>query len=498
VQRFGTFLSNMIMPNIPALIAWGLFTALFIDVGWLPNADLATMVGPAIHYLLPILIAVTGGSMVHGSRGAVVGAFATFGVIAGSDLLVAEFNLKLAEGEQPLGQIHMFIGAMIMGPLAAYVMKRLDALWEGKVKVGFEMLVNMFSAGITAFVMSIVGFFVLAPIVNKVMEGLGNMVETLVDNNLLPLTSIIIEPAKVLFLNNAVNHGVLTPLGINQSAETGKSILFLLEANPGPGVGLLIAYSIFGTGLAKSTAPAAAIIQFFGGIHEIYFPYVLMKPLTLLATIGGGMVGILTLTIFNAGLRAPAAPGSIIAVLIQTPGDSFVGVILSVLLAATTSFVIASIILRASRKSDESTDLTAATAQMESMKGKKSSVSGVLTDIETSKEEADEAREAATRSKPIHKIVFACDAGMGSSAMGASVLRNKIKKAGFPDVTVVNVAIANLVDDVDVIVTHQDLTPRARDKAPTAQHISVANFMSSPKDDEIVEELKITNATSST
>jgi len=295
-----------------------------------------------------------------------------------------------------------------------------------------------------------------------------------------------------------VNHGVLTPLGINQSAENGKSILFLLEANPGPGVGLLIAYSIFGTGLAKSTAPAAAIIQFFGGIHEIYFPYVLMKPLTLLATIGGGMVGILTLTIFNAGLRAPAAPGSIIAVLIQTPGDSFVGVILSVLLAATTSFVIASIILRASRRSDQNSDLAAATAQMEGMKGKKSAVSGVLTDIETSKEEADEAREAATRTKPIHKIVFACDAGMGSSAMGASVLRNKIKKAGFADVNVVNIAIANLVDDVDLIVTHQDLTPRARDKAPTAQHISVANFMSSPKYDEIVEELKVTNATSST
>jgi len=260
----------------------------------------------------------------------------------------------------------------------------------------------------------------------------------------------------------------------------------------------LIAYSIFGTGLAKSTAPAAAIIQFFGGIHEIYFPYVLMKPLTLIATIAGGMVGILTLTIFNAGLRAPAAPGSIIAVFLQTPGGSFVGVALSVLLAATTSFVIASIILRASRKSDESSDLSAATAKMEGMKGKKSAVSGVLTDIEAQKEEADEAREAATRSAPIHKIVFACDAGMGSSAMGASVLRNKIKKAGFADVTVVNIAIANLTDDVDLIVTHQDLTPRARDKAPSAQHVSVANFMNSPKYDEIVEELRETNGASTT
>ena len=475
------------MPNIAAFIAWGLVTALFIADGPFPvdriggfgAFDGAGLVQTMVRYMLPILIAAQGGRMVYGVRGAVVGVVATMGVIMAAP-------------------VPMFMGAMIMGPLAAWLMKKVDAIWDGKIKPGFEMLVNNFSAGILSAGVAIVAFYVFGPVIEGVSNALGNGVNWLIAHSLLPLASLIIEPGKVLFLNNAINHGVLTPLGINQSAETGQSILFLLEANPGPGVGLLIAYSIFGTGLAKSTAPAAAIIQFFGGIHEIYFPYVLMKPLTLIATIAGGMTGILTLTIFNAGLRAPAAPGSIIAVLIQTPGGSFVGVILSVLLAATVSFVIASIILRASRKSDQNSDLASATAQMESMKGKKSAVSGVLSDIEVSQEEADEAREAATRTKPIHKIVFACDAGMGSSAMGASVLRNKIKKAGFPDVTVVNVAIANLVDDVDVIVTHQDLTPRARDKAPTAQHISVANFMSSPKYDEIVEELKITNATSST
>ncbi len=486
VQKFGTFLSGMIMPNIAAFIAWGLITALFIEKGPFPIAVIggfgvdadgapnAGLVGPMVRFMLPILIAAQGGRMVYGVRGAVVGVVATMGVIMCTP--------------QP-----MFMGAMIMGPLTAWLMKKVDAIWEGKIKPGFEMLVNNFSAGILSAGVAVIAFYVFGPVIEGISTGLGNGVDWLIAHSLLPLASLIIEPAKVLFLNNAINHGVLTPLGINQSAETGKSILFLLEANPGPGVGLLIAYSIFGTGLAKSTAPAAAIIQFFGGIHEIYFPYVLMKPMTLIATIAGGMTGILTLTIFNAGLRAPAAPGSIIAVLIQTPGDSFVGVILSVLLAATVSFVIASIILRASRKGEDNSDLAAATAQMESMKGKKSSVSGVLTDIETAKEEADEAREAATRTKPIHKIVFACDAGMGSSAMGASVLRNKIKKAGFTDVTVVNIAIANLVDDVDLIVTHQDLTPRARDKAPSAQHVSVGNFMNSPKYDEIVEELKVTN-----
>jgi PTS system mannitol-specific IIC component len=352
------------------------------------------------------------------------------------------------------------------------------------------MLVNNFSAGIAAAALAVAGYFVFGGPIEAISTALGNGVDWLIDNSLLPLASLIIEPAKVLFLNNAINHGVLTPLGIQQAAEEGKSILFLLEANPGPGAGLLVAYAIFGTGVARNTAPAALIIQFFGGIHEIYFPFVLLKPLTILATIAGGMVGILTLVIFGAGLRAPAAPGSIIAVYAQTPGNSFVGVTFSVLLAAATSFLVGSVILRASRKTEEEGDLAAATAQMEGMKGKESSVSSMLTKVEED--------EAKSRTEPVRKIVFACDAGMGSSAMGASVLRNKLKKAGFEDVSVVNVAIANLDDTYDLVVTHQDLTLRAMDKTPSAQHVSVQNFMNSPKYDAIVEEVKHTNASEGT
>jgi PTS system mannitol-specific IIC component len=491
VQKFGTFLSGMIMPNIAAFIAWGFITAFFIETGWTPVAGLGGfgtndagdpnvgLVGPMIRYMLPLLIAMQGGRMVYGVRGGVVAVVATMGVIIST--------------EQP-----MFLGALIMGPFAAWVMKQLDRLWDGKIKPGFEMLVNNFSAGIASAALAVLGFFTFGPVIEAISKALGNGVDWLVDNGILPLASVIIEPAKVLFLNNAINHGVLTPLGVQQAAETGKSILFLLEANPGPGMGVLLAYCFFGTGMARSTAPAAAIIHFFGGIHEIYFPYVLMKPILLLGTIAGGMVGIGTLVVFDAGLRAPAAPGSIIAVLAQTPGNSFVGVILSVVLAAATSFVVCSLLLKMSRK--KSGDLTAATAEMEAMKGKKSSVSGVLTgdeDVvaaEERAEAAEEEHEARSRRRPIQNIVFACDAGMGSSAMGASVLRNKIKKAGFGDVTVTNQAIANLTDDVDLIVTHKDLTPRAQSMSPSAQHVSVDNFMNSPKYDAIVEELKVTNA----
>ena len=480
VQKFGTFLSGMIMPNIAAFIAWGFITAFFIETGWTPVAGIGGfgndaagapnvgLVGPMIRFMLPLLIAIQGGRMVYGVRGSVVGAVATMGVIISTP--------------QP-----MFLGAMIMGPLAAWCMKHVDKIWEGKIKPGFEMLVNNFSAGILAALLAVVAFFVFGPPIEAVSKAAGNGVDWLIDNSLLPLASLIIEPAKVLFLNNAINHGVLTPLGIQQATENGKSILFLLEANPGPGAGLLVAYAVFGTGVARNTAPAALIIQFFGGIHEIYFPYVLLKPLTILATLAGGMVGILTLVIFGAGLRAPAAPGSIIAVYAQTPGNSLVGVTLSVLLAAATSFLVASVILRASRKRDEEGDLAAATAQMEGLKGKESSVASMLTRVE--------ADEAQSRTEPIRKIVFACDAGMGSSAMGASVLRNKLKKAGFEDVSVVNVAIANLEDTYDLVVTHQDLTLRAMDRTPSAQHVSVSNFMNSPKYDAIVDEVQHTNAT---
>ena len=483
IQKVGTFMSGMIMPNIPALIAWGILTAFVIDVGWTPNAALATMVGPMIHYLLPILIAVQAGRMVYQDRGAVVAAIAVFGVIAGSDFLIAQFNAGLAEGEGELGQVHMFIGAMIMGPLAAWVMKHLDRLWEGKIKAGFEMLVNMFSAGIAGFGLGVLGFYVLAPVINWFMSVLSGAVGWLVENGLLPLTSVLIEPAKVFFLNNAINHGVLTPLGLAQSETDGKSILFLLEANPGPGLGVLLAFTFFGVGAARATAPGAAIIQFLGGIHEVYFPYVLMKPALLLAVIAGGATGVTTNVLFQSGLRAPAAPGSIIAVLFQTAGDSYLGVILSVILSAAVTFAVSAPILLASRKRDLAAEAAgadgfgAAVAQTAANKGKASSALSGLT-------AAGGAVIAPTAD--IRRIVFACDAGMGSSAMGASVLRNKFKAAGITDIDVTNKAIANLDASADLVITQQQLTDRAKQRAASAVHVSVDNFMNSPRYDEVV------------
>ncbi|MGP5259557.1 PTS sugar transporter subunit IIA [Brachybacterium paraconglomeratum] len=498
LQKVGTSLSNMVMPNIPALIAWGILTAFFIPEGWTPNEPLAAAVGPMIHYLLPLLIANTGGRMVYEARGAVVGVIATMGVIAGSDWLIdqenaAELGKWLAAGNaesafEALPQVHMFIGAMIMAPLAAWIMKKLDRLWQDHIPAGFEMLVNMFSAGIVGFALLVAGFFGLAPLVNGLMSLLASGVAGLVNAGLLPLVSLLIEPAKVFFLNNAINHGVLTPLGISQAATDGKSVLFLLESNPGPGVGILLAYTVFGRGAARASAPGAAIIQFFGGIHEIYFPYVLMKPILILAAIGGGMTGVAINVAFGTGLISAAAPGSIIAIFGVAARDSYLGIALAVLGAATVSFLLAALFLKIGKQDDG--DIASATAKMEQMKGKKSSVAGALTGAGAAGAAgagAAAAADASGHTGPIRKIVFACDAGMGSSAMGATVLRKKVRAAGFDDVEVTNKAISSLNDEWDVVVTQKELTDRARQRTGSAVHVSVDQFMNSPRYDEVVE-----------
>jgi PTS system mannitol-specific IIC component len=471
VQRFGSFLSGMVMPNIGAFMAWGLITALFIPDGWLPNATLAALVSPMITYLLPLLIGYSGGRLVYDVRGGVVGAIATMGVIVGTD-------------------IPMFLGALIMGPLGGFVIKRFDRLIESKIRQGFEMLVNNFSAGILGGLLAIVGLLGAGPIITVVSNALGSAVDFIINLGLLPLVSIFVEPAKILFLNNAINHGILAPLAFEQASEAGKSILFLVETNPGPGFGILLAYSVFGHGLSKRSAPGAAIIQFLGGIHEIYFPYVLIKPLLVLAAIAGGASGLFVASIFQVGLVSTPAPGSIFTILALTPRGNFIGVIGDVLTATIVSFLVASVILRrtpATETDDEDeSSLTQAAQQMETMKGSKSQAAGTLT--KESAEPTVEQDDSFDYSQ-VDKIIFACDAGMGSSAMGASLLRNKAKKAGLSDIEVKNTAINQIPDDADIVITHKDLTDRARQKLPGARHVSVDNFLGSPKYDELIDEI---------
>ncbi|HIX67941.1 MAG TPA: PTS mannitol transporter subunit IICBA [Candidatus Anaerostipes excrementavium] len=463
VQRFGKFLSAMVMPNIGAFIAWGLITALFIADGWIPNDKLASIQPYMLYFLLPALIAYTGGKMVGGDRGGVMGAIAVMGCIAGVGGL---------DG-QP-----MLMGAMVMGPFAGWVIKKFDKFMETRMPAGFEMLINNFSVGILGMVVAIIGYYLIGPFMSAILAILTAGVNVLIKASLLPLAAIFIEPAKVLFLNNAINHGIFTPIAIEQAAEAGKSIMYMLEPNPGPGLGVLVAYWIFCKDkTTKDSAPGAIIIHLFGGIHEIYFPYVLMNPLVIVAPIAGNICAILWFTITGCGLVGPASPGSIITYLSMSPKSQILFTFIGVVIAAGVSFLVASPIIKMSNgKSLEEAQSDMAAAKAES-KG---------TAVPVSNGEPKKAGE-------VKKIIFACDAGMGSSAMGATKFRNRIK-AVRPDITVANTSVDNIPADCDIAVVQEILVERAVKAAPQAQMVTIGNFLADPKLDQLYDQVTSTEA----
>ena len=468
IQKFGRYLSNMVQPNIGAFIAWGLITAFFIPTGWFPNEALAKLVSPMLTYLLPILIAYSGGNMVYGHRGGVVGSIMAAGVIVGSN-------------------IPMFLGAMITGPLGAFLIKKLDEIISPKIPTGFEMLINNFSAGILGMILAIISLYLIGPAVEMISNSLSNGVKILVDLKLLPLVSIIVEPAKVFFLNNAINHGVFSPIGIQQVTEAGKSIFFTIETNPGPGLGVLLAYSIFGKGNSKATAPGAAIIHFFGGIHEIYFPYILMNPILIIALIIGGMSGVLTTLILKGGLIAVPAPGSIIAMLAVTPKGGFIATIGSVLISAIITFLLSSIFVKKSHSEENLEEAIEKSKSNKSLNSNdtKNKEKNIISQINEMTLE-----EALKNNIKINKIVVACDAGMGSSAMGATILKKLATEKGIENITIVNSAISNLDDSADIIITQKSLTALAKEKMPNKIHLSINNFMDKNFYKEVLDKIK--------
>ncbi len=451
VQAFGGFLTAMVIPNMGAFIAWGFITALFIPTGWLPNENYASIVGPMINYVLPLLLAYTGGRLVAGDRGAVIGVIGTIGLIVGAE-------------------IPMFLGAMVMGPLSAFVIKKFDQLIEGKIPTGFEMVVNNFSLGIIGLLLCLASFSVVGPVIESANTLVTVLIENLVQTGFLPILSLVNEPAKVLFLNNVIDQGIYYPLGMQQALNAGKSIYFMVASNPGAGLGLLLAFSLFGKGMSKKSAPGAIIIHFLGGIHEIYFPYVLMRPIMILPMIAGSATGILTFSLFNAGLVAGPSPGSIFAYMALTPRGNFIGVIAGVLAATTVSFLLASFILKTSKgPSDE--ELEEASVASKKMK-----------------EEGKNIYKPITSSQTVNTIVFACDAGLGSSALGANAFKKRLEKAGVQK-QVTNAAIEKVPSETDVIVTHKSLVERTRLKYPNTRIVQIDNFMNDPQLEELYLEL---------
>ncbi|MDD3184798.1 MAG: PTS mannitol transporter subunit IICB [Anaerostipes sp.] len=453
MQAFGGFLTAMVIPNMGAFIAWGFITALFIDTGWMPNKNFSQLVGPMSTYMLPLLIAFMGGKLVHGDRGGVAGAIGTIGLIIGAE-------------------IPMFLGAMVMGPLSAWVIKKFDGFIDDKVPTGFEMIISNFSLGIIGLLLCLCSYSFIGPAILQANHFLTVVIQAIVKTGALPLVAVLNEPAKVLFLNNVIDQGIYYPLGMQQALSAGKSVYFMLASNPGAGLGLLLAYSFFGKGQAKRTAPGAIIIHFLGGIHEIYFPYVLMKPITILGMIAGSASGIVTFSLFNAGLVAGPSPGSIFSYLALTPKGNFVGVIAGVLVATGVSFLVNSFLLKTSKATDDE-QLEEA---MESSKAMKQEGKDILEGAEK------------TAIKEVKSVVFACDAGLGSSAMGASNFRKRIQKEGL-DITVENYAIEKVPADTDIMVVHENLFDRAKTAKPGIQIVTIKNFLKDPNIEELFEEL---------
>lgn len=460
IQSFGKFLSGMVMPNIGAFIAWGFITCFFIESGWFPNEQLAKLVDPILKYLLPVLIGYTGGGVIAGKRGSVMGAIATMGVIVGAD-------------------IPMLIGAMIMGPLGGLLIKYFDKLVDGKIPTGFEMLVNNFSIGILGMLLAIIGFYAIGPAIQTCTQFVEAGVEIIIEKNILPLVSIFIEPAKVLFLNNAVNHGILTPIGVSQAENMGKSIMFLLESNPGPGLGILLAYCLVGKGSSKQSAPGAVIIQFLGGIHEIYFPYILMKPLLILSAIAGGVAGVFTFSILDAGLVAAPSPGSIFAILSLAPKNGMLPVIAGILVATIVSLAISIPIIKVSKNEDD--DLEKSKEKMKNLKN--------TTDNASNSENETNNNVNVNVTDKISSIIFACDAGMGSSAMGASRFRERIKNLNL-SISVTNTSVDNIPENAQIVVTHKNLVDRVMKKNSNVEIVPISNFLKDPLLDELYERIE--------
>lgn len=443
LQQIGRFLSRMVMPNIAAFIAWGIITTLFHPEGWFPNEEISQMIEPMIFYALPLLIAYTGGKALDGVRGGVVAVVATTGLIAGSS-------------------IPMFMGAMFVGPFSGWLMKKVDAYLRYRMPTGFEMLIANFSAGILSSILAVLAYKMVGPSVQALTQGLTHAVEFVLGQGVLFLSALFIEPGKILFLNNAINHGLLGPLGIHDALEKGHSIFFLLETNPGPGLGILLAYWFYGRGPIKESTPTAAVFHFLGGIHEIYFPYVLMNPLLFIAVILGGMSGIATFEVLGAGLVATPSPGSLFALLALTPKANFLAVVIGITVSSLVTFFTAGFIL--SHKKDW--------------------------DLQSEGDRSDsdllDALHAYRGDYKLSKIIFACDAGMGSSAMGASILAKLLHQYHI-DIPIENVSIDDLPKQAELVITYVDLLPRARKGAPKAYHVGLRDFLDKEHYEKLVQ-----------
>lgn len=450
IRRAGRFYSSVIMENIGVFMFIGLLSVIFNRNGWLPDEELYEISQFAYTTILPVCIAYSGGGRISGKPGGILA------VLAVSGILCADTSLGLLSG-------------MAAGPAAGFIWKYTWGFLEKKVPSSMQMLMRNLTAGVIGGGLAALGFYFLTPIFWAIERGIALFIHELLNRNLTGLLSLIIEPAKVFFLNNILNHGILVPLAMSELKTAESSVLFLLEANPGPGLGMLTALYFYEK---KEKYLSALVAHGAGGIHEVYFPFVLSDLWLLLPLVVSGVTGAVWFDIFNAGLNAPVSPGSIVTILIMAGKKNVIFVFLGILLSAAVSFggSILVLVWQKGRNAEKKVP------DME--------ISGER--MGNNFQNLEEKTEEEQVKMPINKIGFVCDAGVGSSAMGAAIFRRKLHQNNIEGIEVQPYAADSISGKLDLIVCQKDFFQLLPQEQKEQEIFTVDNFVSAQAYDELV------------
>ncbi len=486
IERIGKFYSHIILENVGLFIAYGILSILFSEGGWFPSSTLTPIIEMIYFIVIPVLISYTTGRRIGGNVGGLVAAMAGLGF----------FSVD--------GSSYM-LGALLTAPMAGWIAKRGLNWIKAHTVVGFEMLFRNLFIGIVGSILLLFSSYCFNPILNQLKNILTWLLDQLFSYNLVPFMSFLIEPGKVMFLNNTINHGLLVPLGIEQVEYMGSSVLFLLETNPVPGFGILLAYFLIEK-KEKKNLLVNMVIQLVGGIHELYFPYVLSNSILFLAVIAGGMAGNFCFLLLQSGVIAPPSPGSILTILLLSPGKNLFGNLFGIAVSAMVSCIIAVIILKRKQtllkgqmilqeeSGEKNRTILKKSVVFENQD--KTDQKTVWNNGNCPKEELEKNAELSNTEqkeysmKTVKKVYFVCQGGFGSSAMGAAILRRKLKNAGFFNIEVANIAIDDIPNDADVIFCQKEIESNLKKIETKAEIHYLENLSQSLEYDNWISSLR--------
>lgn len=449
----------------------GILSVIFGDYGWAPNENIYAISQFVYSYVIPALIAYAAGNhmgQIYEKRPDVPKtginhAGGAIAVMAAAGIMIADKNCAI-------------LGAMILGPICGLLWKHVLEPLTRKAVQGMEMLTRNLVAAVVGAAFSIAAYYVLTPVLSAVTHVIMMGVDWLIAHKLICLTSVLIEPAKVFFLNNSIHHGILLPLAMQQAEQNGSSMLFLLETNPGPGLGVLLALWLSNRKKRKEYA-AYMFVECIGGIHEIYFPEVLANLWLLLALIPGGMAGILCMSVFHVASAGLVSPGSILTLLFMS-GHHVLGTLFAVAISTAVSCAIAFLILKRQGKWYTEAAISAQEEKEEAVQEKK-------------EETVQEKRKVLEKELMQGiKIGFICDAGVGSSAMGAALFRRKLREEGMDGITAEAYAVDQIPEDLTIGVCQRAFLEILQKESNLSNIVTMESLLNQTEHLALIEKLR--------